>query len=158
MSNSKKFSEAYLAGIRASENKIKNLSDIDNVIESLSEAISVVTDKKISVAYKLPKKNSLALTMASLAAASALGIQIDEKPKSEKPDNKAIYAINSKGSEELLTLVDIGNEGFPCTIYKDGNKLVSMDKLALEENLSELLSSAAIGDKFQRLLREIENS
>lgn len=156
MSNTNKFGDAFLTGIQASEHKAKNLSDIEDVIKNLSEAIKDITTNKISISYKSSRKNSIGSTLAAITMASAIGLELNETPKNEKPENKAIYAINSQGNEELLTPVELGNEGFPCTIYIDGNKLIAMDKQSLEENISQMLSSATIGDKFQRLLNKLE--
>lgn len=148
------FGQAFFAGLEASENKAKNLSSINEVIAKLQLDISQATDKKISIQYKSPvKRNHLA---AFALATHALGmLEVNDIPKSEKPEDKAIYAVNSIGDEELLSIVEIGSEGYPCTIFLDGNKLIALDKMSFESNISELISSATIGDKFQRLLYAI---
>ncbi|MBE4724575.1 hypothetical protein IHV21_20470 [Acinetobacter baumannii] len=150
------FGQALKAGLQASENKSKNLSSINEVIEKLKLEISQATDNKISIQYKSPaKRNPLAAFGVLGSALSSL--EINEKPKDEKPKDKAIYAVNSEGDEELLSIVEIGSEGYPCTIFLDGNKLIALDKMSFESNLSELISSATIGDKFQRLLNALNN-
>lgn len=148
------FGQAFLAGLEASENKANNLSSIHEVIAKLQLDISQATDKKISIQYKSPaKRNHLA---AFALATHTLGmLEVNDTPKSEKPKNQAIYAVNSIGDEELLSIVEIGSEGYPCTIFLDGNKLIALDKMSFESNISELISSATIGDKFQRLLNAI---
>ena len=148
------FGQALKAGLQASENKSKNLSSIEEVIEKLKLEISLATDNKISIQYKSPTKRNHLATFSVLASTLS-ALEINDKPKDEKPKDKAIYAVNSEGDEELLSIVEIGSEGYPCTIFLDGNKLIALDKMSFESNLSELISSATIGDKFQRLLNTV---
>lgn len=149
------FGLALQAGLKASESKAKNLASIQDVIHRLKLEIMQATDNKISIEYKSPtKRNHLA---AFVMATQTIGmLEMNDSPKSEKPKNQAIYATNSMGDEELLSIVEIGSEGYPCTIYLDGNKLIALDTNSFESNLSELISSADIGDKFQRLLNAMD--
>lgn len=149
------FGQAFLTGLEASKKKAENLSSIKEVIQKLQVEIAQATENKISIQYKSPTKvNHLAVL--GVVGDTLRSLELNDKPKDEKPKNQAIYAINSKGDEELLSIIELGSEGYPCTIYLDGNKLIALDKTSFEGNLFELIASATIGDKFQRLLSAAE--
>lgn len=149
------FGEAFKAGLKASEDKAKNLSSIDNVIQRVDSEISEITNNIISIKYKSPTKiNPLAVFGAATIGALNSQVFIDQ-PKDEMPKTKAIYAVNRNGDEELLSVVELSSDGYPCTIYLDGNKLIAFDEISFASNLSELISSSTIGDKFQRLLETV---
>ena len=148
------FGQAFLAGLEASKKKAENLSSINEVIQKLKVEISQATDNKISIQFKSPTKRNHLATFHMLASTLST-IDINDRPKNEKPEDQAIYAVNSIGNEELLSIVEIGSEGYPCTIFLDGNKLIALDRISFESNISELISSATIGDKFDRLLNAI---
>ena len=48
--------------------------------------------------------------------------------------------------------MELGAEGFPCTIYVDGNRLTSADPESFEENLDILFSSSSTGEKLKSLV------
>lgn len=140
------FLRAIESGIKASEDKKRNIQEIFNTIDQIKESIEKFTDGKVTLSFR----NSYVDMAISLAVkVQSLGL-IDR----DKPTSQVLEAVlqGNESKKEDLTIVDLGVEGYPCTIYVDGNQLTALDKEGFEKNLARLLSSPATGSKLVRLV------
>ncbi|MDH0030311.1 MULTISPECIES: hypothetical protein [unclassified Acinetobacter] len=142
------FGESIGLGIHASETKEENLKAILDVISSVREDLECFTSNKVSLKTRDSQMDSF------LKAATLVSTLNNNHPNILKPTNQVIVALstlNKKESEDL-TVLELGAEGFPCTIYVDGNRLTSADLESFEDNIDALLSSPSTGEKIKRLM------
>lgn len=151
------FGASINLGIQASEVKKVNIASIFAVINAVKEDLEKVTANKVSLGVRDSQKHKILKATALLATFDR------NHPEIIHPTNQVIFALSilDNSQTEDLTVLEFDTEGFPCTIYIDGNRFTSADIQSLEDNIDSLLSSPITGEKIQRLMRvqkkEIEN-
>lgn len=142
------FGDSLRHAIQASDAKEKNLRSILDIINDVKVDIENFTDSKVSIGLRDSQKHMI------LKVAAYYSTFDKTNPLLQKPTNQVMFffltAENSK--VEDITLLELGAEGFPCTIYVDGNRLTSADPESFEENLDILFSSSSTGEKLKSLV------
>lgn len=144
-------------GIQASEVKKDNMASIFAVINAVKEDLENVTENKVSLGVRDSQKHQI------LKATALLTTFDRNHPMLIHPTNQVIFALSllDNSQTEDLTVLEFDTEGYPCTIYIDGNRFTSADIQSFEDNIDSLLSSPLTGEKIQRLMKvqkkEIEN-
>ncbi|WP_269914791.1 hypothetical protein [Acinetobacter sp. HY1485] len=139
------FGEYLRKGLENSENKDKNIDQIKCLIKELNHQIQAATDKKVGI--------MLCTNLRAQLTNFALGLKSVEDTEAIKLQEIYAYSISNANEKKSLTKFDFGPQGFPCTIYVDGNRMTAGDIESLQENLGELLSSARTGRKISELLK-----
>lgn len=147
------FGESISLGVQASETKEENLKVIFDVISGAREDLENFTSNKVSIKTRDSQKDTF------LKAATLMATWNNNHPDIQKPTNQVIFALSKLDTSKLedLTVLELGVEGFPCTIYVDGNRLTSADLESFEDNISTLLSSPSTGEKIKRLMNVKHN-
>lgn len=142
------FGESLSHAMEASDTKEVNIKTIFGIINDVKEDIESFTDGKISIGLRDSQKHMI------LKAAAYYTTFDKTNPILQKPTNQVLFFLSTIDSSEVqdLTLLELGVEGFPCTIYVDGNRMTAADAESFEENLDELLSSPSTGEKLKALI------
>lgn len=135
-------------GIQATQVKKDNMKAIFEVINAVKEDLEAVTENKVSLGMRDSQKHQFLKVTALLATFDS------NHPVLINPTNQVIYvfSILENSKTEDLTVLEFDTEGFPCTIYIDGNRFTSADIESFEDNIESLLSSPNTGEKIQRLM------
>ena len=143
------FLGAIQTGIDAAVEKENNILQIVKVIEDVRKDLEQFSENKLTLVSKVSQIDAL-----NNFTIKMLTPQINK----EKPLNEVLFIqLNSnKSKEEELTMLYLGSEGFPCTIYAEGNQLTATDELSFRENMKVLLGSPSTGQKIGRLLKAAE--
>lgn len=144
------FGDSLNHALQALKAKKKNLKAIFSIIDDVKIDIEKFTDGKISIGLRDSNKHLL------LKAAAYYSTFDKTNPMLQHPTHQVIFFLSSKDVSKVqdLTLLELGTEGFPCTIYVDGNRITSADSESFEENLDLLFSSPSTAEKLQSLLNE----
>lgn len=142
------FGESLSHAMEASDTKEVNIKTIFGIINDVKEDIESFTDGKISIGLRDSQKHVI------LKAATYYTTFDKTNPILQKPTNQVIFFLSTIDNSKVqdLTLLELGVEGFPCTIYVDGNRMTAADAESFEENLDELLSSPSTGEKLKVLI------
>jgi len=141
------FLEAIQAGIDAADIKKDNLSKIYDVIAEARKDIEDFSNQTLTLVSRV----------SQLDAYTQVAIKISSPQHNKsKPLNQvlSVQLIADKNKSEELTMLFLGAEGFPCTIYVEGNQLTAGDENSFKENIKSLLGSPSTGEKIGRLLIE----
>jgi len=144
------FGDSLSHAIQAADAKEKNLETIFNIIDDVKYDIESFTEGKISIGLRDSQKN---VFMKAVAYYSTFDTT---NPLLHQPTNQVIFFLSTTdtSNKQDLTLLELGNEGFPCTIYVDGNRMTAADAESFEENLDLLLSSPSTGEKLKSLIQK----
>ncbi|MNR86939.1 hypothetical protein D3C71_1376770 [compost metagenome] len=143
------FLEAIKAGISAADVKKDNLCKIFEVINEAKSDIEEFSGKSLTLISKVSQLDVVQTFAVKMAS---------PQYNKSKPLNQVLFVqltSNDTISEEL-TMLFLGSEGFPCTIYVEGNQLTAGDENTFRENIKVLLGSPSTGEKIGRLLREAQ--
>lgn len=143
------FGDSLSHAIQAADAKEKNLETIFNIVDDVKTDIEKFTQGKISIGLRDSKKNMF------IKAAAYYSTFDSTNPLLNQPTNQVIFFLSTLDSSNKkdLTILELGNEGFPCTIYVDGNRMTAADAESFEENLDLLLSSPSTGEKLKSLIQ-----
>ncbi len=144
----RKFGAFINLGIQASEVKKDNLKSIFEVINAVKEDLEEVTGNKVSLGMRDSQKHQFLKVTALLATLNS------NHPVLINPTHQVIFVFSllDNSKTEDLTVLEFDTEGFPCTIYIDGNRFTSADIQSFEDSIESLLSSPNTGEKIQRLM------
>jgi len=143
------FLEAIKAGISAADVKKDNLGKIFEVINEAKSDIEEFSGKSLTLISKVSQLDVVQTFAVKMAS---------PQYNKSKPLNQVLFVqltANESISEEL-TMLFLGSEGFPCSIYVEGNQLTAGDENTFRENIKVLLGSPSTGEKIGRLLREAQ--
>lgn len=142
------FGDSLKHAIEASDVKEKNLKSILNIIDDVKADIESFTQNRVSIGLRDSQKHIM------IKAAAYYSTFDKTNPLLQKPTNQVMFFfLTTEDSKvEDLTVLELGSEGFPCTIYVDGNRLTSADPESFEENLDILFSSSSTGEKLKSLV------
>lgn len=143
------FLEAIKAGISAADVKKDNLGKIFEVINEAKSDIEEFSGKSLTLISKVSQLDVVQTFAVKMASSQY---------NKSKPLNQVLFVqltANESISEEL-TMLFLGSEGFPCSIYVEGNQLTAGDENTFRENIKVLLGSPSTGEKIGRLLREAQ--
>lgn len=142
------FGDSLKHAIEASDAKEKNLKSIFDIIDDVKGDIEKFTESKVSIGMRDSQKHIL------LKVAAYYSTFDKTNPLLLNPTNQVIFFLSTVDNSKIqdLTVLEIGAEGFPCTIYVDGNRLTSADAESFEENLDLLFSSPSTGEKVKILM------
>lgn len=142
------FGDSLKHAIEASDAKEKNLKSILDIINDVKIDIENFTQSKVSIGLRDSQKHIL------LKAATYYSTFDKTNPLLGKPTNQVMFFLLTTENPKVedLTVLEFGSEGFPCTIYVDGNRLTSADSESFEENLDTLFSSPSTGEKLKSLM------
>ena len=143
------FLEAIKAGISAADVKKDNLGKIFEVINEAKSDIEEFSGKSLTLISKVSQLDVVQTFAVKMAS---------PQYNKSKPLNQVLFVqltANESISEEL-TMLFLGSEGFPCSIYVEGNQLTAGDENTFRENINVLLGSPSTGEKIGRLLREAQ--
>ena len=140
------FGEYLRKGLENSENRDKNIAQIKCLIKEINHQVQAATNEKVGI--------MLCVNFKAQLTNFALGLKSTTED-SEDIQLQEIYAYSNFDNNEKksLTKLEFGHQGFPCTIYVDGNRMTAGDIESLQENLGELLSSPRTGRKINELLK-----
>lgn len=142
------FGESLSYAMEAADTKRLNLEKIFGIINDVKHDIESFTDGKVSIGLRDSQKHIISKALAYYTTFDKTN------PILQKPTNQVIFFLsvidNLKAQD--LTLLELSPEGFPCTIYVDGNRMTAADEDSFEENLNELLSSPSTGEKIKTLI------
>lgn len=146
MEESKKtrFKTAISDSFVAFDKKEQNIELILGVLREIRSVIEDALTNELSLLWQdsqleLVKKVALEYTSGKT------------NPLYHKPLNQVLYIV-SKAHEDIReewTILEMGVEGFPCTIYVDGNRLTATTIGDLEDNFELLLRSPITAEKFK---------
>lgn len=142
------FGNSLSHAIKAADSRDINLKTIFGIIEDVKADIEVYTDGRVSIDLRDSQKHAM-------VKAAAYFTTFDKtSPILDRPTNQVIFLLSTKYNSNRydLTVLELSSEGFPCTIYVDGNRLTAADAESFEENLDLLLSSPSTGEKLKVLL------
>lgn len=140
------FLSAIQSGIQASMDKDRNIQEILDMIDQVKKSVETFTENKVTLTLR---NSYIDMAVSLTVKARSFGLMSKDKPTSQVIE--AILCDNQTKKEEL-TIVDFGVEGYPCTIYVDGNQLTALDKVGFEKNLARLLASPVTGSKLIKLV------
>lgn len=142
------FSESLSHAISAADSRDINLKTIFGIIDDVKTDIEVYTKGKVSIGLRDSQKHVM------YKAATYFSTFDKTSPILDRPTNQVIFLLSTihKSNNFDLTVLELSSEGFPCTIYVDGNRLTAADAESFEENLDLLLSSPSTGEKLKALL------
>lgn len=145
------FLEAIKAGINAADVKKDNLEKIFNIINEAKGDIEKFSNNSLTLISKVSQIDVVHTYAVKIAA---------PQYNKSKPLNQvlSVHLTANENKSEELTMLFMGAEGFPCTIYVEGNQLTAGDENAFRENLKTLLGSPSTGEKIGRLLVEAEKT
>lgn len=136
------FEASFKKGLEAAEAASKVNLEIDSVLQELNDQINSASDGRIGIELQ-HKRDSL----AALTSFMSKGFQ-DAKTKTY------IVAVNKSAGkkEEELAEFERASTGYPCHLIYEDQEVFCNDKLALEKQLSMMLSHVNIGKQLARLL------
>lgn len=142
------FGESLSHAMEASDSKEKNLKTIFGIINDVKADIEDFTGGKVSIDFRDSQKHMI------YKAAAYYSTFDKNHPILNRPTNQVLFFLSTldESKVEDLTVLELGVEGFPCTIYVDGNRITAADAESFEENLDELLSSPSTGEKLKSLI------
>lgn len=142
------FGDSLKHAIQASDAKEKNIKSIFEIIDDVKIDIETFTQSKVSIGLRDSQKHMM------LKAAAYYSTFDKTNPLLQKPTNQVMFFFLTTEDSKVkdLTVLELGSEGFPCTIYVDGNRLTSADPESFEENLDILFSSSSTGEKLKSLV------
>lgn len=151
------FGESLSHAIEASNTRDINLKTIFGIIEDVKVDIEGFTNGKVSIGLRNSQKHAM------YKVATYFSTLDKTSPVLDRPTNQVVFLLSNIDDSKHydLTVLELSSEGFPCTIYVDGNRLTAADAESFEENLDELLSSPSTGEKLKSLINinaEEENS
>lgn len=137
------FETSFKKGLEAAEAASKVNLEIDLVFKDLNDQINSASGGKIII--ELQRKRD---SMAALASFMAKGFQDTVKTKTY------IVAVNEAAGkkEEELAQFERASTGYPCHLIYEDQEIYCNDKIALEKQLSTMLSNVNIGKRLARLL------
>ncbi|WP_312080063.1 hypothetical protein [Acinetobacter schindleri] len=143
------FLEAIKAGISAADVKKDNLAKIFDVIKEAKDDIEEFSNKSLTLVQKV--------SQIDVVHSFAVKMSTPQYNKT-KPLNQVLFVqlTSNENKSEELTMLFLGSEGFPCTIYVEGNQLTAGDENTFRENIKVLLGSPSTGEKIGRLLNEAQ--
>lgn len=141
------FLDSIKSGLDAAADKEKNIKEIKEVIDEVRVSFEEYSGNILT----LKTRSSYLDTLNQMALRGL-------KPHYNKntPLNQILYLqlSNNPNKEEELTTLFMGAEGYPCSIYVEGNQLTANDRVSLVKHLSSLLAAPSTGQKFTKLLNE----
>ncbi|EHU2375593.1 hypothetical protein A0159_RS08845 [Acinetobacter baumannii] len=142
------FGESLSHAIEASDSKENNLKTIFGIINDVKTDIEEFTDGKVSINFRDSQKHMM------YKAAAYYSTFDKTNPILNKPTNQVLFLVSTidDSQKQDLTVLELGSEGFPCTIYVEGNRMTAADAESFEENLNDLLSSPSTGEKLKSLI------
>ena len=137
------FTEAYKAGLEASQSVDEYIEEINMVFENLKTEILSSTNGKIAIERG-----------TALRRRRRTGLDIMLKPFEEQRIRyKAILAKNTESSVEIpLAEYTIDRKGYPVTIIWADIEESCLTKEGLTSTLEDLLSDPSTGKKLRKLL------
>ncbi|OBA12093.1 hypothetical protein [Acinetobacter sp. LMB-5] len=151
MSNSERrdFLASLKHGIDASAIRENNLNIIFETLINVKEDIEKFSEKKISLKWRDSQRHTM-LKAAALASTFDPSLSVLQKPTSQVI---YIFSTINETLREDLTVLELGTEGFPCSVTIDGNRFTSADIESFQDSLDQLLSSPSTGEKIKKLLK-----
>lgn len=142
------FGESLSHAIEASDSKENNLKTIFGIINDVKADIEEFTKGKVSINSRDSQKHMM------YKAAAYYSTFDKTNPILNKPTNQVLFLFSTidDSKKQDLTVLELGSEGFPCTIYVEGNRMTAADAESFEENLNDLLSSPSTGEKLKSLI------
>ncbi|MFV5630750.1 hypothetical protein [Acinetobacter oleivorans] len=142
------FGESLSHAIEASDSKENNLKTIFGIINDVKADIEEFTNGKVSINSRDSQKHMM------YKAAAYYSTFDKTNPILNKPTNQVLFLVSTidDSKKQDLTVLELGSEGFPCTIYVEGNRMTAADAESFEENLNDLLSSPSTGEKLKSLI------
>jgi hypothetical protein len=159
----KDYKSAIKKAIASSEKKDANRKTIFQELKNLSKDIFQATDGRVEIDYTSESNFSTSSNLSTLLQRNrspsysfllkeAMDFDKTVKTLPETENNFVIYAINKDKIKTKLSDLILDPEGYPCTIYADGNKLVAYDAKGFQSNLYDLISSVRVGDYLRQIL------
>lgn len=139
------FLNAIQSGIDSAINREKNFLEIHNIFFLVKNELENFSQGNIEVALNTIIDNGLVL----------FGKDYFEDQTELYKDK--ILNINKKTKyihHKLTTIYFDRYNGYPCTIYIDGDEFTCVNKETLEDNIKKLLSSPKTGSILYSLIKE----
>lgn len=139
------FLSALQNGIDSAANREANFQEIHDIFILLREQINSFSQDKI---------NTQLYSIIDNPRARPLDYFEDQ---SQLYSDKRLYVslYNTSSFKNLLTQIYFDREnGYPCTIFIDGDEYTATNKESLEENIQKLLSSPSTGIVLYSLIKK----
>lgn len=144
----KDYKESLLAGIAAAKQAVDNRTEINNVIEALNKQIFDISEQKSTFGIaSLSRKTDIPAINAFIGVAHLLA------QRQDKYEALCIFDSNGKNGIEIAEWIQ-GEQGYPCTIKYNDQKLFCSNKEELENSLDVLLQEVKTGEA---ILEQIKN-
>lgn len=138
----KDYKESLLAGIASAKKAADNRSEISQVIEALSKQIFEISEEKATFGIAtLTRKSEYPAVNAFLSVTQLL----TQQSKQDKYKALCIFDCNNSNGIEIAEWIE-GEQGYPCTIKYNDQKLFCSNKDELENSLDALLLEVKTGE------------
>jgi len=140
-STKNRLSAAFKSGFVAFKDKEKNIQEIFEVLKDIKEVVEFSSKDKISVVW--------VDSQIDVISQVAIGLKLGKNhPNYTRLPTQVVYFVLKENKDKKLewTTLEVSSEGFPCTIYVDGNRVTASGKNELIENFESLLSSASTAE------------